>query len=243
ADLVSTIGESAALGSAGVIIWERSETKTERECQDLAKFVREVLGPYSINVTTATRLCSASLCQGKGRCVRQNPESSAYLHLPAPNGKNTSIPSVKSVLTCCPAQAPKATEPPEPDAKASESDPAEMWKKDFQCQWYKTADGDVSDQQSPKDGASIGGTVEGNAGDVSGTVGADVSADVSASTVASTTKGASGMELRGNDDVGLPATDGSPAPSIVVPTDCGTSPRSAPTLLLLLLAAGCCLEP
>ncbi|XP_070712285.1 hyaluronidase-2-like, partial [Pempheris klunzingeri] len=82
ADLVSTIGESAAMGTAGVVIWERSETKTERECQDLAEFVRKVLGPYFINVTTATRLCSASLCQGKGRCVRQNPESLAYLHLP-----------------------------------------------------------------------------------------------------------------------------------------------------------------
>lgn len=29
ADLVSTIGESAAMGTAGIVIWERSETKTE----------------------------------------------------------------------------------------------------------------------------------------------------------------------------------------------------------------------
>uniref|UniRef100_A0A3B4FZ59 Hyaluronidase n=1 Tax=Pundamilia nyererei TaxID=303518 RepID=A0A3B4FZ59_9CICH len=57
----------------------------QRECQELAEFVRKVLGPYSINVTTAARLCSASLCQGRGRCVRQNPESSAYLHLPPPS--------------------------------------------------------------------------------------------------------------------------------------------------------------
>lgn len=57
---------------------------SQRECQDLAEFVRKVLGPYSINITTAARLCSASLCQGKGRCVRQNPKSSAYLHLPTP---------------------------------------------------------------------------------------------------------------------------------------------------------------
>nr|XP_046254126.1 glyco_hydro_56 domain-containing protein [Scatophagus argus] len=85
ADLVRTIGESAAMGTAGVVIWERSETKTERECQDLAEFVRKVLGPYSSNVTTAARLCSASLCQGRGRCVRQNPENSAYLHLPPPS--------------------------------------------------------------------------------------------------------------------------------------------------------------
>uniref|UniRef100_A0A3P9D240 Hyaluronidase n=1 Tax=Maylandia zebra TaxID=106582 RepID=A0A3P9D240_9CICH len=83
ADLVSSVGESAAMGTAGVVVWERSETKTE--CQELAEFVRKVLGPYSINVTTAARLCSASLCQGRGRCVRQNPESSAYLHLPPPS--------------------------------------------------------------------------------------------------------------------------------------------------------------
>uniref|UniRef100_A0A3B4FYE2 Hyaluronidase n=1 Tax=Pundamilia nyererei TaxID=303518 RepID=A0A3B4FYE2_9CICH len=85
ADLVSSVGESAAMGTAGVVVWERSEIKTERECQELAEFVRKVLGPYSINVTTAARLCSASLCQGRGRCVRQNPESSAYLHLPPPS--------------------------------------------------------------------------------------------------------------------------------------------------------------
>uniref|UniRef100_A0A3B4FZR7 Hyaluronidase n=1 Tax=Pundamilia nyererei TaxID=303518 RepID=A0A3B4FZR7_9CICH len=83
ADLVSSVGESAAMGTAGVVVWERSEIKTE--CQELAEFVRKVLGPYSINVTTAARLCSASLCQGRGRCVRQNPESSAYLHLPPPS--------------------------------------------------------------------------------------------------------------------------------------------------------------
>lgn len=29
ADLISTIGESAAMGTAGVVIWEKRETKTE----------------------------------------------------------------------------------------------------------------------------------------------------------------------------------------------------------------------
>uniref|UniRef100_A0A3B5A9M6 Hyaluronidase n=1 Tax=Stegastes partitus TaxID=144197 RepID=A0A3B5A9M6_9TELE len=81
ADLVSTIGESAAMGTAGVVFWER---RSSVSCLSHYTFVRKVLGPYSVNVTTATRLCSASLCQGKGRCVRQNPESSAYLHLPPP---------------------------------------------------------------------------------------------------------------------------------------------------------------
>jgi len=54
----------------------------QRECADLAQFVRQVLGPYSVNVTTATRLCSSALCQGRGRCIRQNPGSSAYIHMP-----------------------------------------------------------------------------------------------------------------------------------------------------------------
>ncbi|KAI3356797.1 hypothetical protein L3Q82_003454 [Scortum barcoo] len=160
ADLVSTIGESAAMGTAGVVIWERSETKTERECQDLAEFVHKILGPYSINVTTATRLCSASLCQGKGRCVRQNPESSTYLHLPTPS---------EVVKMMEKADGGKVTDQPDTDTKPAEPDPAEMWKKDFHCQWYKTADRDISDQQSPKDGASIGGTVEENVGDILGT--------------------------------------------------------------------------
>uniref|UniRef100_A0A3P9MJJ4 Hyaluronidase n=1 Tax=Oryzias latipes TaxID=8090 RepID=A0A3P9MJJ4_ORYLA len=81
-DLVNTIGESAAMGTAGIVIWDKSEPKTERECQDLAEFVQKVLGPYIMNITTATQLCSASLCQGRGRCVRLDPDSSAYLHLP-----------------------------------------------------------------------------------------------------------------------------------------------------------------
>ncbi|XP_061536167.1 glyco_hydro_56 domain-containing protein isoform X2 [Phycodurus eques] len=161
ADLVSSIGESAAMGTAGVVIWQRSENKTERECQDLAEFIRKVLGPYSINVTTATRLCSASLCEGKGRCVRRNPDSSAFLHLPPP-------PDVLEKVTEK-AEAAKATDEPDPDAKAAEPDPAEMWKKDFQCQWYKTTDRDVSDQQSPKDGASVDGTLEQISGDLGGT--------------------------------------------------------------------------
>ncbi|XP_030589588.1 hyaluronidase-2 [Archocentrus centrarchus] len=217
ADLVSTIGESAAMGTAGVVIWERSETKTERECQELAEFVRKVLGPYSINVTTAARLCSASLCQGRGRCVRQNPESSTYLHLPQPS---TVVEK---------AEVSKATDPPDTDTKTAEPDPAEIWKKDFQCQWYKTQDEDVLDQQSPKDGVSLGGTVEANTGGVAGT------------TTAATTKRASVTDFRGSSTAGTV----SPAPSLEVSTDEGTNPVSPPniTVLLLLVAGRLCLEP
>ncbi|KAG7520517.1 hyaluronidase-2-like [Solea senegalensis] len=219
-DLVNTIGESAAMGTAGVVIWEKSETKTERECQDLAQFVRKVLGPYATNVTAASRLCSASLCQGKGRCIRQKPESSVYLHLPPRS----------QVVEKVTEKAEKATDEPDTD---TEPDPAEMWKKDFQCHWYKTADRDVSDQQSPKDGVSAEGSVQENGGEVVGTT--------TASMTASTAKGASVTELRGSSS---PET-ASPTPSLEGPTDGGTDPPSAPhlTVLLLLVIGSLCLEP
>uniref|UniRef100_W5NAU6 Hyaluronidase n=1 Tax=Lepisosteus oculatus TaxID=7918 RepID=W5NAU6_LEPOC len=71
ADLVHTIGESAALGAAGAVVWEKFfSTKTQRGCWELADYVRGVLGPYVVNVTTAARLCGEGLCQGRGRCVR-----------------------------------------------------------------------------------------------------------------------------------------------------------------------------
>ncbi|XP_061592694.1 glyco_hydro_56 domain-containing protein isoform X2 [Cololabis saira] len=247
ADLVNAIGESAAMGTAGVVIWDRSETKTERECQDLAEFVRKVLGPYSSNVTAATQLCSASLCQGKGRCVRQNPSSSAYLHLPPPStaaGK---------------AEAAKATEQPDTDTKTVEPDPAEIWKKDFQCQWYKTADGDVSDRQPPKDG--VGGTTEGNSeGAVGNAEGAAGNSEVAAgnsevaagnsegaapsagTTTEPTRKSSSETKFAGT---GSPGTE-SPTPSLKAATDtAGISPVSGPnlTILLLVLAASLCLSP
>ncbi|XP_037540889.1 glyco_hydro_56 domain-containing protein [Nematolebias whitei] len=201
-DLVNTIGESAAMGTAGVVILDRSETKTERECQGLAEFVRKVLGPYSVNVTKATQLCSTSLCQGKGRCVRQNPDSSAYLHLPP---QSTAVQKVK------------ATAQPDTVSKTAEPDPAEIWKKDFQCQWYKTDDGEVSDQQSPKDGAPYGGKAKGNTEGM----------------VETTIKSATENTLTGSD---LPAT-GSATALLNLPANGGTNPVNAPSLYILLLGA------
>ncbi|XP_078423665.1 hyaluronidase PH-20-like [Cetorhinus maximus] len=81
-DLVHTIGESAALGTAGFIIWgSLSMTETESVCLAAADYVKEILNPYIVNVTSAARLCSKILCQKKGRCVRKNWDSTYYLHL------------------------------------------------------------------------------------------------------------------------------------------------------------------
>nr|XP_015822980.2 glyco_hydro_56 domain-containing protein [Nothobranchius furzeri] len=208
ADLVNTIGESAAMGGAGVIIWDKSETKTERECQDLAEFVRKVLGPYSLNVTTATQLCSSSLCQGKGRCVRQDPDSSSYLHLPP---QSTTEEKVAEKM-----DAAEATDQPDVGSKTSEPDPAEVWKKDFTCQWYKNADRDVSDRQPLKDGAPFGGNTE----------------DVT-ETTDSATKSASETTFAESDS----PVDRSPTTSLDLQSDSGADPLRAPGVHLLLLVA------
>lgn len=208
---MSTIGESAALGTAGVVVWEKTETKTERECQDLGDFVRTVLGPYCANVTAASRLCSASLCQGKGRCVRQDPDSPAFLHLPPLTNATTQKPD-----------GAKPTDQPDSDPGPGEPDPAELWKQDFQCQWFTTPDGDVSDQQSPKDGAPAAGSGEDG-------VGRGMAVVPTMSGLETNSKGAS-ETLNGDNGSGF-----SPKTTLETPTDRGVGPKSAPKSIVLVL--------
>ncbi|XP_077374230.1 hyaluronidase PH-20-like [Festucalex cinctus] len=84
ADLVSTVGESAALGASGVVMWGGSKDYNNKEsCQSLSDYLTSTLNPYLANVTAAAILCSRALCQGHGRCVRRSHEAPAYLHLDA----------------------------------------------------------------------------------------------------------------------------------------------------------------
>nr|XP_028569862.1 hyaluronidase-1-like [Podarcis muralis] len=83
-DLVNTIGESAALGAAGVVLWGNHRYALSKEsCVQLKSYVSGPLGRYIINVTSAATFCSKTLCNMNGRCVRRNSESDAYLHLPS----------------------------------------------------------------------------------------------------------------------------------------------------------------
>lgn len=50
--------------------------------------IKELLGPYALNVTSAAKLCSHSLCSSHGRCVRKTAESSSYLHMPEDSKKD-----------------------------------------------------------------------------------------------------------------------------------------------------------
>ncbi|XP_026220544.1 hyaluronidase-4 isoform X3 [Anabas testudineus] len=87
-DLIHTIGESAALGAAGFVIWGDLNLTSSRvgyNCTRVKSFLSHRLGQYIINVTRAAEVCSDFLCQGNGRCVRRDPQARHYLHLSADN--------------------------------------------------------------------------------------------------------------------------------------------------------------
>ncbi|XP_033935735.1 hyaluronidase-4-like [Pseudochaenichthys georgianus] len=81
-DLIHTIGESAALGAAGFVIWgDLNLTSSRFNCTKVKTLLSHRLGQYITNVTRAAEVCSDFLCQANGRCVRRNPLSRHYLHL------------------------------------------------------------------------------------------------------------------------------------------------------------------
>ncbi|KAK2862072.1 hypothetical protein Q5P01_001605 [Channa striata] len=81
-DLVSTIGESVALGAAGVIFWgDTSYASSIASCSTLNDYLKGPLGRYLLNVSTAAEQCSQELCKSHGRCLRKEQDSDVYLHL------------------------------------------------------------------------------------------------------------------------------------------------------------------
>ncbi|KAM3878536.1 hyaluronidase-2 [Diretmus argenteus] len=96
-DLVSTIGESVALGAAGIILWgEAAYASSRASCSSLDEYLRGPLGKYLLNVSTAAELCSQTVCGSHGRCLRRNPDDDVYLHL---NPLNHSIVRQNGRLT------------------------------------------------------------------------------------------------------------------------------------------------
>ncbi|XP_033821852.1 hyaluronidase-2 [Periophthalmus magnuspinnatus] len=118
-DLVSTIGESVALGAAGVIFWgDTSYASSAASCSSLNKYLMGSLGHYLLNVSTAAELCSESLCKSRGRCLRKEPDQDVYLHL---SPSSYSIVSVSGQLKV---------------NKASGETELTHFRKHFQCQCY-----------------------------------------------------------------------------------------------------------
>ncbi|XP_066518710.1 hyaluronidase-1 [Hoplias malabaricus] len=81
-DLVHTIGESVALGAAGIVLWGDSNfSKNKVTCLAVKDYIDTTLGQYVVNVTEAASMCSQTLCSSHGRCQRKNTNSTAFLHL------------------------------------------------------------------------------------------------------------------------------------------------------------------
>ncbi|XP_071350370.1 hyaluronidase-2 [Trachinotus anak] len=131
-DLVSTIGESVALGAAGIILWgEAAYASSKNSCADLDAYLRGPLSQYLFNVSTAAELCSQTLCASHGRCLRKNPDSDVYLHL---NSLTHSIVRENGKL-----------------AVTGELGEAVVtsFQTNFQCQCYSGYQGEGCDQTDP----------------------------------------------------------------------------------------------
>ncbi|KAF6727543.1 Hyaluronidase-2 [Oryzias melastigma] len=128
-DLVSSIGESAALGAAGIILWgDATYARNKTTCSDLEAYVRGTLSVYLLNVSTAAELCSQTLCSSHGRCLRKDPDSEVYLHL---NPLTHSIQRQNGKLTV--------------SGELGEADKLSL-QTDFQCQCYSGFQGDSCEQ-------------------------------------------------------------------------------------------------
>ncbi|KAF7665479.1 hypothetical protein LDENG_00142600 [Lucifuga dentata] len=129
-DLVSTIGESVALGAAGVIFWgDTSYASSSDSCSSLNEYLQGPLGRYLLNVSTAAEQCSQMLCKSHGRCLRRTPDSDVYLHL-SPLTHSITRQGSQFKVTGTPGQADVA-----------------VFRTHFQCQCYSGYRGEACAQK------------------------------------------------------------------------------------------------
>ncbi|XP_076012791.1 hyaluronidase-2 [Genypterus blacodes] len=129
-DLVSTIGESVALGAAGVIFWgDTSYASNSASCSSLNQYLQGPLGRYLLNVSTAAELCSQTLCRSHGRCLRRISDSDTYLHL---SPQSHSITSQGGQLKV--------------SGKTGQAD-LSLFRTHFQCQCYSGYRGEACAQK------------------------------------------------------------------------------------------------
>ncbi|XP_035697569.1 hyaluronidase-1-like isoform X1 [Branchiostoma floridae] len=69
-DMMHTMGQAADMGADGIVIWgDYKNGGTKEACLELQSYLRTMLGPYILNITTAAARCSQQHCSGHGRCV------------------------------------------------------------------------------------------------------------------------------------------------------------------------------
>ncbi|XP_044208479.1 hyaluronidase-3 isoform X1 [Thunnus albacares] len=83
-DLMHTLGESASLGAAGVVLWgDMKFAKSKHQCGLLRDYIRTVLGPFIWALRSDTQRCCIMRCHGNGRCARRDPSSGHMLSSPS----------------------------------------------------------------------------------------------------------------------------------------------------------------
>lgn len=129
-DLVSTIGESVALGAAGVIFWgDTSYASSSAGCSTMNQYLQGPLGQYLLNVSTAAVQCSQTLCKSHGRCLRRIQDSDVYLHL-SPLTHSITSQGGQLKVTGAPGKAELA-----------------LFRTHFQCQCYSGYKGEACAQR------------------------------------------------------------------------------------------------
>ncbi|XP_061544545.1 hyaluronidase-2 [Phycodurus eques] len=124
-DLVSTIGESIALGVEGVIFWGDSSYSSDSSCSALKDYLNGALGRYLLNVSTAAQQCSRARCNLHGRCLRSQPDDDTYLHL-SPSTHSFSRQGGRLKVSGEPGEAELA-----------------LFRQHFQCQCYTGYQGEA----------------------------------------------------------------------------------------------------
>ena len=67
---MASLGQSAELGCAGVIIWgDHLDTTTKTSCIELKTYIDELAGPLVRKFTEIAQRCSADFCNLHGSCV------------------------------------------------------------------------------------------------------------------------------------------------------------------------------
>ncbi|XP_060100382.1 hyaluronidase-4-like [Heteronotia binoei] len=123
-DLVHTIGESAAQGAAGVVLWGSIQYASSRDsCTAVKDYIDGTLGHYILNVTSAAKLCSKVLCKKNGRCIRKTGKWNAFLHLPSDSFKMHLKTTRRGEKMCA-------------TGKLTKEDTRNLRQK-FRCQCYK----------------------------------------------------------------------------------------------------------
>lgn len=155
-DLVSTIGESVALGAAGIIFWGDTSYASnsvsiidlgslglsglvlnwahfllapQASCSTLNEYLKGTLGRYLLNVSTAAEQCSEIMCKTHGRCLRKIQDSDVYLHLSPLTQKIITLDG-RLTVTGAPSQAE-----------------LNLFRTHFQCQCYSGYSGEACSQR------------------------------------------------------------------------------------------------